>query len=541
MSTGTTPHEHDHESCKASGNCDDKTYAEYLERIQRRFSAALAEHTHLFTTDARALYDLYLASFPAGPVRQHHTCTACQHFIERFGGLVVIDAAGNVSSPIWSLSDAPTDYQPAVMAILKAISKASVTGIFLSPDRVYGVPKTGVWQHLAVTVKTVFRHPRLTAEQVMAERLEDFKNVTRALGEFKLEHLEQAVTLLKSDALYRSEKVLGQGEWLLRVQQQYQEEKNRKKRDTLLWREIALAPAGFCHPRASMIGSLLEDLAAGLPFADVSAKFRAKMDPTQYQRPQAAPSAGALAAAEKIVEQLGSAGALRRRFARLEDVKLLWGPKETEKATPAGGVFGHLQPKNEVPAPKALEIPLQKMTWVKFATEVLPSAAKVEIFAPFHGFYGALVTAVNPEAPPILQWDTEEHRNPVSWYVWTGGCRAEQMEIAGGRYHDLTGVTENPSMWNGGFEHQGKGLIFLIKDARESRDPSLCLFPEILKAEYREIRSSIEAFSKAGKLEGKNEQSAAGLLTGGGREWNIKLRVTTPGRQPLEYLIDRWD
>lgn len=53
-----------------------------------------------------------------------------------------------------------------------------------------------------------------------------------------------------------------------------------------------------------MIGTLLDDIASGMSFDSVSRRFAEKMHPLQYQRPQAAPSAGNIAQAEKIVEKL---------------------------------------------------------------------------------------------------------------------------------------------------------------------------------------------------------------------------------------------
>src|SRR2546425_8355197 len=80
-----------------------------------------------------------------------------------------------------------------------------------------------------------------------------------------------------------------------------------------------------------MFGTLLEDISNGLPLPEVSKRFAEKMHPLRYQRPQAAPSEGQLAQAEKIVAQLGAAGSLARRFARLEEVETIWTPKPTRK------------------------------------------------------------------------------------------------------------------------------------------------------------------------------------------------------------------
>lgn len=57
----------------------------------------------------------------------------------------------------------------------------------------------------------------------------------------------------------------------------------------------------------------------------------------------------------------------------------------------------------------------------------------------------------------------------------------------------------------------GEGAFFILKDCRDLNTPHLCLFPEFLKHELREIRSTIEAYSQAGKMGGAAEASACGL------------------------------
>lgn len=151
------------------------------------------------------------------------------------------------------------------------------------------------------------------------------------------------------------------------------------------------------------------------------------------------------------------------------------------------------------------------------------------------------MTAVNADAPPILQWDSEETRNPVSWYFWNGGATATQFGLAANVYHQVNAVALKPSMWNGGHQHQGNGVFFVIDGAKDSKTAGLCLFPEILKSEYHGIRSVIEAHSNSAGLQGADQQSAAGIMVnGGGERWDIRLRVWTNGRS-AEYQLDRWD
>lgn len=516
------------------GNINDREYDAFRERMQRRFTANAAAGA-LFTTDTTGLWDAYLGSFPED-VRQFHRCSACKRFIETYGGLVTIGDHGRTASAIWHLDDGYGMHGPAVATMIARLQRARVTGVFLSSEATWGQPVTGEWTHLALVPPSALRYQRtlLSAKQAMAAKREDFKTLQRALEEFAPDHIALALTLLRSDALYRSENVLGQAEFLAKLH----EDIRTGDRANVVWRALAKAPAGFCHPRASMIGTLLEDIAAGLDFADVSRKFAAKMHPLQYQRPTAAPSAGNIAQAEKIVAELGVAGSLERRFARLDEIETVWMPK-ARTLEPTAGVFGHLTPKGETLS-GSMVVPSRAMTWVKFRDTVLPTATSILLAAPAHGNYCALVTATNPDAPPILQWDTLERRNPVSWYVYNGGSSAQRwclMPV----WIAVTAVALQPSMWGGRpAGHQGESAIFVLAGARDSgyENSGLGIFPETLKSEFHGIRSTIEAFSRRGKLGGYGDASACGLRVG--NESGAHVRVRDAAGVQMEYRIDRW-
>jgi len=301
--------------------------------------------------------------------------------------------------------------------------------------------------------------------------------------------------VLKSDALYRSEKVLGVAEWFKALHESVSATKNTKIKNNLIWRAVATAPVGFAHVRSSMIGTLLDDIVAGLPFDAISRRFAEKMHPLQYQRPQAAPTVGNIAQAEKLVEKLGIAASLRRRFARLDEVQALWRPKQPVHHANSNGVFGHLKPKGTT-TPQPLQVSAQTITWVKFQRDVLPTAESLELWVPSgNANYTALCTAVDPDAPPILQWDAETNRNPVSWYVYYGGSTPSRWGLTANTYCKIDAVCLQPNMWTSQFTHQGQGVVFILDGAKDSSNQSLALFPEILKAELREVRSVIEAHS----------------------------------------------
>jgi hypothetical protein len=531
------------ETKACSGNHDDPEYDTFLAGVQKRFDNNTKNGTEpLFTTDTENLFAIYLSAIPAAE-RGYHNCHACRRFIDRFGGLVTISDSGISQSAIWDVADAPDLYKPAIRAMLTTVTRAKVNGVFICSEKQYGTPTTGDWNHLALSPqpRNVFKDMLKTAFQASAEKSEDFKTVTTALTEFTQQTLEQAVSLLKNDALYRSEKTLGPAQWLLDLHAA-RSAVDKRMRPNVVWRAIATAPAGFCHPRSSMIGSLLEDIASGMSADAVSRRFASKMHPLQYQRPQAAPSQGTIAQAEKIVEKLKAAGSLLRRFCRVDEVKAIWEPKETKQ--PAnGGVFGHLSTKKQASPAMSLQSAPIVMTWDKFRRTVLDSAEQIDVFAK-HGSdsYAALVTAVNPESPPILQWDLESERNPVSWYLWNGGSLASQFGLSAGKFHKVVAVTLKPSMWAGEdkFTHQGNGVLFLIEGAKDTRDAGAAIFPEILKSDFHGVRSVIEAYSRSSSIQPTEGQHACGLMLSGSGRWDSLFRVTSGG-VITEYKIDRWD
>lgn len=522
------------------GNVGDDDYRRFLERLQESFLARAATGP-LFETDAAGLWEAYLDAFPRRD-RQFHTCSACRRFIEHFGGLVAIHENGATEPAVWTAVDSDSHEGAAVAAMARIVRRAKITGPFLSKETTWGLPLTGVWRHMAVTPPSsmVYKGIALTAGQAMAEKREDFKNLARALAEYSPPVIHQALALLKTDALYRSEKVLGQCQFLTDLHTTI--EANPGRRDNMIWRAVATAPAGFCHPRSSMIGTLLDDIVAGVPFEDASAKFAAKMHPLQYQRPQAPPSAGNIAAAEKLVEKLGIGPSLERRFARLDEIETIWKPAPPPSMSKTvGGVFGHLKAKGEAPS-ASMAAPPQTMTWAKFVRDVLPGAKAMELFTPSVGNYSAILTAANPDAPPILQWDPLERRNPFSTYVYNGGSPASNWGLAAGTWVPVAAVTLQPWQWRGGtFAHQGQGAIVVLEGAKDSRTgQGNALFPETLKSELREVRSTIEAYSKSAIIGGREEASACGMGIGNGRT-DVRLRVADGHGVKSEFRIDRFE
>lgn len=487
------------------------------------------------------LWALYLAKIPE-EVRQHHTCNACRHFVERFGNLVQVRADGSLSTPIWNEDFAPEELHDAVQAIRELLEGGMVDGQFIHSKTILGVPEAGGFRHLSLMMPPhlLNRSRVLSDDQAMAEKLEDYKTLQFALAEFKVPYLEDAVRILRADAVDRAGKFLEHAEWLLALKKRQLDRTIRDHRKiSLLWLDVAKAPAGWCKPRAQMIGSLLEDLAVGMSFDQVKSRWNAKMAPLQYQRPQEPPKAGAILQAEKLVEQMGLAPAFARRFATLDDLETLWKPIPTkENAAPAPGLFSKVKPKGVAPR-KELDVPPQTMTWAKFAKNVLPTAHGIELFVPVHANFTALLTAAFADAPPLIQWDKEDKRNPVSWYLYSGGSLSSRWGLSSSTWVEVPAIIDVPANWNGG-KSSYEGVMLILDGAHDKTHKGSALFPEIIRSELHGVRAVIESYSKENDLIPNVGEPAAGLWIGTNTQ-KIHLRARGEDGAWMKYNIDRLD
>ncbi len=507
-----------HDQSIKTGNEYDPTYDAVRSAMQSALDDAFASGP-VFKTDASGLWDLYLAAFPDSD-RQYHNCNTCSSFFRQYASLARVTSDGAIVSVFDGVGVG--EYSEPWQAVSRAVSRARIVEPFVCQTATIGNGQTGSWSHYTCKIPAshVWASRIQTAHQRACEKSEDFNNIQRALSEFSKKIIDQALAIINSDALYRSEKVKGPAEFLAKIA----DPKIRKNRN-LLWVEVAKAPAGFCHPRSSMVGTLLEDIESGKPLDRVASSFAAKMHPLQYMRPTAAPNEGAIKRAEEIFHKLGLAPSLRRRFARIDDIQAIWTPNASESQK-SPGIFGHLRAHQESPSGS---LPPVVMTFSKFRDKILPSAEYIEVHVPSLGNFFQFVAQADPSAPQILRWD-----NGVSVYTYTGGSRAEAFGLRAG-FAKCVAVTLDPSMWGDSKVHgRDERAFFIIDGARETRSSGLALFPEILRGDLHEVRSVIEAHSRTGKIEGMGEPSVAGLT------FPLTVRVKS-GVIASEYKIDRWD
>ena len=411
-------------------------YGIFEKMIKDKFETLVKEDTPLFITDANGLWDIYLNNLPE-EARQYYNCNGCRHFIDRFGALVTITEKGKMKSVIWS-EDVPEFFKKSVDKMHEAVLNSKIKRVFISDERVLGTPKTGIWTHMSVTlpIAKVNKSRLSTAGQLMAEKSEDYRMLSRALEEYSTTTIDSAVELLQSEALYRTDKCLGVGMWFKELSDKISNTHNSKIKSNLKWLAVATAPTGFCHIKSSMIGTLLDDIECGMSFERVARRFKDKMDPSKYMRSQSAPTQQAILDAEKLVEKLGIADSLVRRYATLEEIpEFIWKNTYKDKIeNKSTGIFANVKPKQPTNNLNSeINLPSTVMTWEKFKRTVLPTAKNIEVKVDNPNRLMALVTSSIEKSQNILQWD-----NTFSWY-YHGGIDGEikrRVENAGGRYEN---------------------------------------------------------------------------------------------------------
>lgn len=514
-------------------DCGHDGWETFIAGIERKFRDAVNDGKEkVFTTDARGLWAMFMAGIPEDR-QQHYNCRACRSFIERYGGLATVNHKTGELLPIMWHGVAPAFFSKSVANLAYQVKHANITGVFVTGLAELGSHRAGGWSHMAVEVPLPMRYrDRLkSASQEAARYREDHRALLGAMSTFSMSSARTAVNILRHyPGISRADKFLPWAEWFLGIKKT-DGARPRKTAENRLWLAVAEAPAGYCHIKGSVLGAMLYDIEERKSIAAIGTAHNERVDPLHYQRPKSAPSDQNVDRAEEIVAKLGLEKSLERRFARLDEVCKSWVPLAGDSVKQEG-VFASLRSNKETSIVEGTKT----YTWTKFAREVLPEALEMDVELNQSKRYNlcAMVTAVHKNAPPILKWDREENRNPVSWYSYAYGSLPREWGITTSLVK-VTAVAPRPD--------GAQAAILLLRgtaDPGQGRAGS-ALFPEILRPELYEVRKTVEAYSRKKPLQGWSRSSACGLhISAAHEEINIILRVRTRHGQG-RYLIDRWD
>lgn len=548
------------DQCICSENDDD--YKKMIDSVNRYFIENLNKHKYLFRANVSKLFNVFLSEIPA-ELRQRYNCNTCHSFIHQFGNLVYIDENFRTHSALWRNDYIIESHRSAFSKMAELVERNKINDIFITDQTSLGKLSAGGYDHLSVTLPVEYSNTNLilNSHQLMAEKIEDYRTLQKVLNKFNKSMVNDVIGILKSNSKYPIESTLATAEWLRNIYTLIEELPHF--RANIVWSMVASAPAGWCHIQSNKLGSLLNDLKNGMQYDEIIRRFKENViNPHTNNHPQKAPSDGNINQAEVIIKKLGIKDSLRRRYATIDDMQKYWQPTLPEKVGVDNDLtFQHLRSDKKPSSDIVDSLPSILTTWEKFDKEILPDALEIEFLVPnYADNYITFVTAVDATAKPILQWDREDCRNSVSWFIRTvtekgshnrvlPATDAQCLNIKPNTFHRISAISLMPYMWNNLQLGNFKPSVVLIldgvydrlcdKNCNGGKNLGLALFPSILRSELHSIRATIEAFSNAGELEGDLSSSVCGLCIEKDNEVNITLRVKTKD-SILKYKIDRW-
>lgn len=521
------------------------TWPRLMEQMQHRVRVMLTNyHGRIFKTDAGDVAGTFLASFPESD-RQYHNCRCCLEFLRRYGDLAVLTDVMTLEPLLWAedaTKGVPSYYRRSVEWMRAAVERARIVEPFFIEPAEWGVKRSGGFDHFHVEIDHKYRWTRrdITAEQRTAQLKEDFRTLQHAQNVTKPITLDLAIDMLRAGRLERAEKLLPMAEFLKAAQGLSGRGETRVRQ---LWAMVVTAPAGFCSPRSSALGALLEDIVAGHTAGVIQQRHNSRVAPDKYQRAQAPASDGNIAQAEKLFERLGLQSALRRRTALSSELVRAWVP--VPQKGHSSSLFGHLRSDARGKAERQLTSGApQRVTWSSFRKRQLEGGVQaMEVRVPARGQFTAMTTQADPGARPLMLWDSEECRNPFAWYTYVDGSMAHNWGLLPGSWATVDCVSLLPHMWQGEdrFAHLPAGALFVLSGAADRHNSFVGLFPELIRGDLHSVRSTIEAYSRSAKREQcPPGQQAAGLMITSAGTGELEVRVRTANGF-ASYIIDRWE
>lgn len=536
-------------------------YEALLSQIKTHFHEMMDRYPKLwlYKTDVTDLFQVFLDNLPADAA-QHYTCNACRRFVNKYGSLVSITENGDIIPVMWPTTGVGI-FADAVEAVREyLITKAKVICVFYSDKTILGTPQTGDWSHMSVQInRRLFTNYHVgvygkNCGQMMSASVHDYITLRNAIKDYDISVVTEAMKLINSGALYRSDKVRDACNAFNGLLEDIKGE-TPKIKSNKIWYYIANATdARYLHIKSSVLGTLFDDIKNGVEMDTIISKFNDKMDPMHYQRPQAAPSTGNINRAEQLFAELGFTNkSLERRFASVDDLETIWKPcvceeDDTEKQS---SVFGRLknQAKDALKISKTDGIVVDRgsMTWNKFCTEILPYAKKLRIR---NGrsiptpIIATFLTAVYPDDKCIFRYG-----NHVSYYMYNN---APIISFGIKDDAEIVAISYDPELWgkkddmiNGDTD----GVTLVLKGAKDcqrienNKVAGTGIFPEDLIPEFREIRSTIAAYSSTDYIQDSGVGYATGVRLQRGINYNhmIRLIVETDTMGTLSVNIDRWE
>ncbi|UQT03001.1 hypothetical protein TOTORO_01380 [Serratia phage vB_SmaS-Totoro] len=485
----------------------------------------------------KSLYDIYLDSFGEQD-RKELTCRTCKRWLEANGNLVTIDAGGEVSSVAFNtetgkLAELPVEVSNLLLKLQAAVERSPVNGYrTLSRGSDTAVPNDGQWLHFHGTLGAIPLNPvkvNYTGEEnAAAEKVSVMRN---ALNRWSLDILSHAKSLATYGAL-RNHRHRNRIKQYVDNAKLYHAIKDNRKRDALVWLWANSLTPDQTNVVGTSLGMLFDALVEGGEDLALTRYIR-ETDGVNYQRPTEEPTVREIDEAKALVAEKGWDRSLVRTAAQFSDIQYLyWTPSGVDSAPAAAtSIFDKVKAKDAPVAPKVIEG--GAITEFDFMELVVPKTSEMRVGISQHSSYPFTfyTKAEHEDAPPILKWDNDEHRNTVSGYGYVNGTRAASANLTGWVY--VQAITTVPEEWSKPELRHGvltKGVM-VLEGGYDTLNTVSAIFPETLRHELHSVRRVIESYSNSTPLVNKIGVCAIKFAVG------LDIQVTTIDGTVVRYTI----
>ena len=535
-------------------------------------------------SDIPDLFALFLLDIPVD-FRQYYNCNACRGFINRYAFTCVINDDGTIRPWLFrkylpeQIADNPfrrfsTQVADAIINHGNRVSRC-LTIPMKDMDGMLGVDTNEEhpeFNHLMAYAPEY--NLDLSKQRVnLDERHKVFvKNMVKLTKQFStVDNIMKVYVMLNDDIIPMKDKYYSLVGMYLEYAKKIMGMKGHQ-RNNLLWKYSILAPDALVAFSNTAIGNLIEYLNNGMS-DDVAINIYLQMvDSLHYMRPTKEVTSNQTEDAFKLISELGyTEKDFDRKLALFDDIKdhCIWLPKQTKTTSQKDeNFFSRLAADKENVESDEDDFRIRTTKTMSFTTflkeiEAGKYTAMQYLYTPGNTMY-AMVAPVHPDAKPILYWDTEENRNPYSWYTRSGTDRffdpyydatydrIDHLTSKTLKRNHVIGIVPLPHMWNEtvsiasvGF----KGYLFVIKDVEDTANNSSALFPQILKKDLYPIRAVMERYSNQTPMvtpDGdKGKQKACGICITSSMtaitDWRFDFLVTTIEGIKYRIRVNSWE
>ncbi|ARK07910.1 hypothetical protein phiA829_090 [Aeromonas phage phiA8-29] len=394
-------------------------FQKFSNHVHTQYQTMVIHGKELFevTVTGDELWAAYLSAFPEGtnPIfreRTEHDCSCCRNFIKNLGRVVIIQD-GKISTVWEGGSELPAPYAAVAAVMDQVVRNSLIEGVYRSSERQYGQEVN--YEHQASGNVLTWHHfhgqvadrAHSQTPAAVAGSLNSTADVfKRGLEEITPDSLDTVLGLIGSNALYRGEEFMGVVSSFKTLQERYHAAKGAAKL-VYHWEHLSSAAARI---RNTAIGTLLQDLSAGVDLETAVKSFEKKVAPENYKRTTALITPKMIENGLATLRELGLESAVYRRFAKLEDVTInnvLWANHEAQSHM-RDALAESLMTSNQVKKThRAARVDTGVMGIDRFMEQVIPTAAQMEVFVTnsHQSNFVSLTAPVESNVGRLFKWD----------------------------------------------------------------------------------------------------------------------------------------